>query len=94
MDATRIIRHALIVLLILMIPLIGMQINTDIRWSPFDFVMAGGLLFGAGLAYEGIRARLLTSSQRLWMVIGMSVVIVVVWLELAVGIVGTPFAGN
>lgn len=94
MDATRIVRHTLIVLLLLMIPLIGMQINADIRWGLFDFVIAGGILFAAGLAYEAIRTRLFSTSQRIWMVVGISLVVMVVWLELAVGIVGTPFAGS
>ncbi|MBM4412210.1 MAG: hypothetical protein FJ040_02005 [Chloroflexi bacterium] len=94
MDATRIVRHTLIVLLLLMIPLIGMQINADIRWGLFDFVIAGGILFAARLAYEAIRTRLFSTSHRIWMVVGISLVVMVVWLELAVGIVGTPFAGS
>ena len=47
-----IIRLALVTASILMIPLVAMQFSSEVNWTLFDFVFAGGLIFGTGLAYQ------------------------------------------
>src|SRR3982751_4077064 len=43
---------AAVVALILLLPLLAMQFTDEVRWGVADFVIAGALLFGAGLTYE------------------------------------------
>ena len=35
----------------LLLPLVAMQFTVEVTWAPGDFVAAGKLLFGAGMAY-------------------------------------------
>lgn len=94
MTIRRILRLVAIVLTLLLIPFIGMQLNTDIHWSTADFVSAAIVLVGAGTTYEFIRTHLITPRQRILTGIGIVVIVFVSWVELAVGVFGTPFAGS
>lgn len=79
---------------LLLIPFIAMQFTNEVKWSPFDFVVAAVLLLGAGLACE-IALRVVKKTQ--YRIIACAVILMllfVVWAELAVGIIGTRFAGS
>ena len=41
-----------IIAALLLAPLIAMQFTREVAWTGFDFVAAGALLIGGGLAYE------------------------------------------
>jgi hypothetical protein len=75
--------------LILMVPLIAMQFTSEVAWSPFDFIVAGGLLFGAGLAYEVISRRVGSIVYRSAVGISVAAALLLVWVNLAVGIIGS-----
>ena len=64
------------------------------NWSGFDFAVAAALLSAAALAFFLIARP--GKSRRYRMVAGalILVVLVVVWLELAVGLFGSRFAGS
>lgn len=94
MHTRRFLRLGAIILAILSIPFIGMQLSTEVRWSSADFAIAAIGLFGTGITYEIIRARLKTPRQRFIMGIGIVGIMCIWWIELAVGIFGTPFAGS
>lgn len=47
-----IVRVAIVVGLILLIPVIGMQVSDEWDWGVFDFVVAGILLSATGFALE------------------------------------------
>jgi len=94
MSINRMFRLAAIVLTLLMIPFIGMQFSSSITWSTADFVLAAIILFGAGMIYEVMRTVLKTPRQRMITGLGVFVMVVVIWVELAVGVFGTPFAGS
>lgn len=81
-----VIRPTIGTILILLIPLVAMQLSEEVQWELPDFIVIGVLLFGAGLAYELVAARLHSSNQRF--IVGMAILLVVmyVWAELAVGI--------
>ena len=51
------IRIALGTAFILLVPLVAMQFTDEVAWDLADFVVAGILLFGAGLAYELIATK-------------------------------------
>lgn len=80
--------------LILLVPLVAMQFTNEVAWSVFDFVVAGVLLVGTGLIYV-VSARTVRNAQYRY-VLGavLAVALVVVWVELAVGLFGTRFAGT
>lgn len=84
----------LITAAILLVPFIAMQFTSEVNWSAFDFVVAGVLLGGTGLAY--VLSTMKMSSPRSRLAIGavLAVALVLVWAELAVGLFGTPFAGS
>jgi hypothetical protein len=84
----------LAVTLLLLIPVIAMQFTTEVRWSPFDFVIAAVLLFGTGILCEVVMRKVHKTGQRIALCGALLTTLLLIWLELAVGIFGTPFAGH
>ncbi|WP_177222992.1 hypothetical protein [Chitinophaga sp. YR627] len=80
--------------LLLMVPLVAMQFTAEVKWSFFDFLVAGFLLFGTGLLLELILRKVKTIRQRIILCAVLFITLALVWAELAVGIFGTPFAGS
>lgn len=79
---------------ILLVPFIAMQFTAEVNWTAFDFVVAGVLLAGTGLAYVLSTMKMSSSRSRLAIGAALAVALLLVWAELAVGIIGTPFAGS
>lgn len=83
-----------LVLLLLLIPLVAMQFTHEVNWSRFDFIIASILLLGIGLIIEFILRRTKQYKQRaIWILISL-IILILVWLELAVGLLGSPLSGN
>lgn len=80
--------------LILSIPWIAMQFTDEVNWTPFDFAVMGGLFCGVILTGDFILMRIRNRSSRILAMITLLVIAVLVWMELAVGILGTPLAGS
>jgi hypothetical protein len=89
MKIRNLVRIAAVTALILMIPLVAMQFDSGAQWSVGDFIVAGALLFGTGVAYEFISGRSRNGAYRF--AVGMFVVtsLMLVWVNLAVGIIGS-----
>jgi len=81
------------VLFILTIPLIVMQFTDKVDWTILDFVVAGVLLFGTGLFCEIVIRKVSNISYRIVICIALLIILILIWLELAVGIFGTPIGG-
>jgi hypothetical protein len=81
-------RVALAVALILMVPLVAMQFTDEVDWGPGDFVVMGALLFGTGLAYELVSRRAGTIAYRAAVGLALASAFILVWLVLAVGVIG------
>ena len=79
---------------LLMIPLIAMQFSDEVNWSSLDFLVMGGLLLAVGLSFELVMRKVRTLNNRLALLAIILIVFLLVWVELAVGIFGTPFAGT
>lgn len=79
---------------LLLIPFIAMQFTHEVSWSWFDFVVAGVLLTGTGLVCELVMRKVRKQQHRLLLCAAVVIALVIVWAELAVGIFGTPLAGN
>lgn len=85
----RLIGIVLAITAILLVPLIAMQFTDEVDWTLFDFVVAGVLLAGTGLAYE-LGARM-TGNSVYRAAVGVAVVtaLILFWLNLAVGLIGS-----
>lgn len=84
----RLIIWAIVVLLVLMIPLVAMQISDQWHWHLSDFIFMGVLLYGACLAYEFIARKMPTTSYRLGVGVAVLTGLALVWINVAVGIIG------
>lgn len=94
LSITRIFIAIGISLLLLLIALIASFLSSDVNWSPMDYLVGGTLLTGLVLAV-GILYRLVKSIT--WTVILIAITLIfflLIWLELAVGIFNSPFAGS
>lgn len=94
MKNKRVIGIVLAVALLLLIPLIAMQFTEEVNWKLGDFVAAAILLLGTGLMCELVMRKINKTAYRIAFCVAMLIVLVLIWLELAVGIFGTPFAGS
>lgn len=90
----RLIAIVLTVAFLLLLPLIAMQFTHEVSWTLLDFVAAGSLLLGTGLMCELVMRKVKKIQYRIAICIALLVIGFLVWLELAVGIFGTPFAGH
>ncbi len=79
---------------LLLLPLIAMQFTDEVDWSVFDFLIAGALLLAAGVTFEFLARRRHSGAYRWTVGVIVGAALVVVWLELAVGVFGTPWAGS
>lgn len=79
---------------LLLVPLIGMIFTNEINWNTFDFIVAGILLCGTGLILEFILRKTKNKRNRIFLVAGLFLALILIWAELAVGIFGTVIAGS
>lgn len=79
---------------LLLIPFIAMQFSEEVKWTTFDFVIMGTLLLVVGGLGELILRKVTVLKHRLLFGIILLAAFLLVWVELAVGILGTPFAGQ
>ncbi|WP_020600867.1 hypothetical protein [Spirosoma panaciterrae] len=91
---TRLTGILLAVAILLSIPFIAMQVTNEVNWSLFDFIVAGTLLLGTGLMCELVLRTVRKREYRIALVGAILLVLVLVWIELAVGIFGSPIAGS
>ncbi|MDQ0591678.1 cellulose synthase/poly-beta-1,6-N-acetylglucosamine synthase-like glycosyltransferase [Chryseobacterium ginsenosidimutans] len=63
-------------------------------WSPFDFIIAAALLFGTAFFINLVIRSEKTLVSKLIVCFIILLVLALIWIELAVGIFGSPFAGN
>lgn len=74
---------------ILLLPLIAMQIIDGMDWSLFDFAVAWVLLFSAGLTILLIAGKSKNNSYRAAVGISVMTALIIIWANLAVGIIGS-----
>jgi len=79
---------------LLLIPLVAMQITNEMVWSMADFLLMGCLLFSLGIGIEFILRKNKPFKKKVFFASILIAIFMLVWAELAIGIFGTPFAGN
>lgn len=82
------------VFLLLLVPFIAMQFSNEVNWNMFDFLVAGGLLLGTGLSVEFVLRKVRSVNTRAIILLVILAVLILLWLELAVGVFGSPIAGS
>ena len=80
--------------LLLLTPALAMQFTAEVDWSASDFIIMGVLLAILGLGVEAAMRLLRDWPARLAASAAVLLVFLAVWVELAVGVFGTPFAGS
>ena len=81
-------------LLLLLVPLIGMRITEEINWSLFDFIIMGVLILSLSIGINFTLSKTKNLKNRIIYIGILGLLFLLVWAELAVGIFGSPFAGN
>jgi hypothetical protein len=84
----------LTIALLLLVPLIAMQFTDEVKWTLLDFVAAAVLLLGTGLMCELVMRKVRKVSHRIAICAALLIALLLIWLELAVGIFGTPLSGH
>ncbi len=101
MQSKNIIRIAIVVGLILLVPLtLQLTIGTGVdgqgfNWKIGDFIFAGALLFVTGLGIDTATRKITLPAHRIMAIGAIVLIFLAVWVHLAVGIVDSwPFAGS
>jgi ABC-type cobalt transport system substrate-binding protein len=84
----------LTIAILLVVPFIAMQFTNEVNWSVSDFMVAGVLLLGTGLLCELVMRKVKNIKTRLAICGVILLALLIIWIELAVGIFGSPFAGS
>ncbi len=74
---------------ILLLPLLAMQITDEVVWDLADFVIAGALIFGTGLTYVLAARKAGNIAYRAAVGVALAAAFILVWMNLAVGVIGT-----
>lgn len=84
----------LVIAILLLIPFIAMQFTSEVSWTSFDFMIMGILLLSTGFLCELVMRKVPKTEHRIALCIGLIIAFLIVWIEIAVGIFGTPFSGS
>ena len=80
--------------LILLIPFVAMRFTEEVDWTLSDFAVAAVLLLATGLMWEIVMRKFTGTGTRIVLCAALLMALLLVWMELAVGIFGTPVAGT
>jgi len=75
--------------LVLLVPLIAMQFTEKVNWDVADFAVAGALLVGTGVTYELAVRKTGDTAYRAAVGVALAAAFILVWVNGAVGIIGT-----
>ena len=74
--------------LLLVLPLVAMQFTDEVVWDLADFVVFGAMLAGACAAYEFAASVTRNNAYRGATAVAIAAAFILVWMNLAVGIIG------
>ena len=80
-------------LVLLTIPFLSNIYINDFNWDMVDFIIVGVLIFSC-LSFTSFIRKKISGIKEILAVIIIVIVFILLWAELAVGIFGSPFAGN
>jgi len=77
-----------------LIPLFGRLFSNQVNWSLFDFIVMGFLLGLTGLSIHFIIEKLRNKTFKIVTIIFALIIFLMIWVELAVGVFGSPITGS
>ena len=81
--------------ILLALPALAMSLGAEgVDWDARDFLIMGGLLLVVGLGIELAMRSFRNWRARLMAIGAIMALFLLIWAELAVGVIGTPFAGS
>jgi hypothetical protein len=66
-----------------------MQVTDEVDWDPADFAVAGALVVGVGVTYELAARMTRNGAYRAAVGVALAAALILIWMNLAVGIIGT-----
>ena len=81
-----------IVAIILLIPFISSQFSREVNWQLLDYLVAALLLTILFVGIEVIKK--LKSKKRYFVLAFFLIIMILIWIELAVGIFNSPISGT
>ena len=75
--------------LILLLPLVAMQFTDEVKWDVSDFAFAALLIFGTGILFELAVKRVDNLAYRAAVGVALGAAFLLVWVNAAVGIIGS-----
>lgn len=75
--------------LMLLLPLFAMQVTDQVAWDAADFAIFGALLIGVGVAFELATRKTGNTAYRSAVGVALAGAFILVWVNSAVGIIGT-----
>ena len=94
MKKERIARSILAAEMVLLVPLLGMALSDEWDWGPLDFILISVLLAFIGLAYQLIVTGIRNNTWHTAIGIVLAASMILLWIEMAVGLFGSPIAGS
>ena len=79
---------------ILLLQAVAMQFSAKVNWTASDFILAAAMIIGTGLVYVFASRLLRTTRQRVVFGMLLAVALLLVWVEMAVGLIGSPISGS
>ena len=73
----------------ILLPLFAMQVTDEVDWNLADFAVAGALVVGVGVTYELAARMTANSAYRAAVGVALAAAFILVWMNLAVGLIGT-----
>lgn len=91
MNATlkSVVHVAIATVLLLLVPLVAMRFTNEVQWTALDFAVAGAMLFGAGLSFVLLTRKAGNITYRLAAALAVAAALMLVWGNLAVGLIGS-----
>lgn len=87
-------KKALYPLSLLIIPLLGVLLTNAVEWVIFDFLLMGSLLLVLGIVINLTFLNIKYFNKRIAIIFFVILIFLLIWVELAVGVFNTPFAGT
>lgn len=94
MNTKRTVFIASVALLPLLVVFIAMQLSNEVDWTSSDFLIAALLLILAAFSLDAVVRKVKDVRLKFIWFVALIFITFLVWVELAVGIFGTPFSGN
>ncbi len=79
---------------LLLVPMILMQFTDEVQWNATDFLVAGILLTALAIVIALIARKVKQQRARAVAILVAVILFLLVWMEMAVGLFGSPIGGN